>query len=262
MRPLGSMVVSMAFAFVLPAFAAAPEVRYANERLTVHAEAAPLPDVLRAVGKASGAEVRGEPAAAEPLTLTLDDVPLKDALTRILGDQSFTLTYAEDGHLRSIDLRGGPSTATPKAPTEPPAEPAGWPPTEAVRIATEKVDQWTRSDTRYPITGRLADALKTKEATFSQIAEAAVTDPDSRVRAQGLRTGLRLLEGEREIRDDFVQMIDSVDDAFLVNYVRFFMKDNASEIVAAFGRTATTAALKTRAQSVLQTLKTTPPPAP
>ncbi len=241
-----------------PKPAPAPEVRFANEKLTVRADAAPLPDVLAAVGRATGAEVRGEPAPAPPVTLTLEDVPLKEALTRILGDQSFTLTYTEQGGLRLIDLRGGPQAPLARAPLVEPST-SGLP-DSLDRSAADVVAAWMASDTRHPINGRLAETLGTKDATVSQIVDAALSDDNPRVRSQALRTALGLLEGDREVRDAFVKLLDSVDDEFLVRYVQLSMKDNATEIVSGIARQATTQTLRVRTQRVLQALRTTPPP--
>jgi hypothetical protein len=241
-----------------PATPSAPEVRFANEKLTVRADAAPLADVLAAVGRATGAEVRGEPAPAPPVTLKLDDVPVKEALTRILGDQSFTLTYTEHGGLRLIDLRGGPQAPIARKPLEE-ASSSGLP-DSLDRSAADIVAAWVASDTRHPITGRLADKLGTKDATVSQIVDAALSDDDPRVRSQALRAALNLLEGDREVRDAFVKLLDSVDDEFLVRYVQLSMKDNAKEIVSGIARQASTQTLRVRTQHVLEALRTTPPP--
>jgi hypothetical protein len=81
-----------AVALALPVSAAKPpQVEYRNDRLTVHAEAAPVADILNEIKSQSGAEVRGEPPAAAPLTIDLEAVPLREALERPIGQQSFTL---------------------------------------------------------------------------------------------------------------------------------------------------------------------------
>jgi hypothetical protein len=245
----------------VPAARPAPVVTYRDDRLSVQAEDIPLADLLRDVGRASGSVVRGEPAPAPPVSARFDGVPMQEALTRLLGEQSFTLTYDEGGKLKTIDLRGGPQAAKPRPAEPPPSTPAGWPPSEAVQKATETVDAWTRSEERYPISGRLAQHLKAKDATFAQLAETAVTAEDRRVRTHALRAALRVLEGETEVRNAFLDTLDSVDDAFLVNYCRFFMKDRAEEFLSTMARHARMRALRTRARAVEEALRTAPPPA-
>ncbi len=237
----------------------APTATYADGRLSVRATAAPLPDVLRAVGQATGAELRGRPADTPPVTVTVEGLPVKDALERILGTQSFALVVGDDGHVRAIELRGGPQTARPRQlPLQATAD--GWTPSDETVEAAVVVDQWVQSDARYPVSGRLADALGGPEATFSQIAEAALGNPDRAVRAQALRTSLRVLEANDEVRDAFVRMLGTLDDAFLGNYARLAMKENATELVAGMAARSSTPAVRSRAQSVLKELRATPTP--
>jgi hypothetical protein len=237
---------------------APPTATYANGLLSVRATAAPLPEVLSAIGRATGAELRGRPADAPPVTVRLEVLPVKDALERILGSQSFALVLGDDGRVRAIDLRGGPQTALPRKTSL--DAPEGWTPSQETVEAAVVVDQWAQRDTRYPVSGRLAEALGGTEATFSQITEAALANPDRAVRAQALRTSLRLLEGTEEVRDAFVRLLGTLDDAFLTNYARLAMKDNAMEIVAGMAQRSSAPAVRTRAQGVLRELHANPTP--
>jgi hypothetical protein len=253
--------VALALLLVLPPMAVGaepPAVRYDGGRLSVRASTTPLPDLLGAIGRATGAELRGKPAAAPPVTIVIDDVPVKEALERILGDQSFALVLAKDGRPQAIELRGGPQAAPAhKATLEPPA---GWTPSDATVEAAQIVDQWVQGDTRYPVSGRLADALGAREATFSQIVEVGIGDPDRAVRGQALRTSLHLLEANDQVRDAFVRMLGTLDDAFLTNYVRLSMKDNATEIMAGMASRASTPEMRARAQGLLRELRANPTP--
>src|SRR5207249_4501690 len=87
-----------------------PEIEYRNDRLTLHAHDTPITAILDEVKRQSGAEVRGAPAVTS-VTVDLDAVPLREALERLLGPRSFTLTYGEHGRLKAIELRGGPQAA-------------------------------------------------------------------------------------------------------------------------------------------------------
>ncbi len=68
---------------------------------------APLTAVLEEIAHQSGAAIRGE-ASARGVSASFEDVPLPDALVRLLGEQNFTLRYDSDGKLRTIDLLGEP----------------------------------------------------------------------------------------------------------------------------------------------------------
>jgi hypothetical protein len=93
-----------------------PRVEYRDDRLTAHIEEAPLHEVLAAMGKATGAEVRGRPLDDRPVSVALDAVPLDDALHRLLGSQNFTLSYARDGRPKTVMLLGGPEEFLPSDP--------------------------------------------------------------------------------------------------------------------------------------------------
>jgi hypothetical protein len=86
-------------------------VAYDDGRLTLHAEKVPLADVVREIGRQSGAEIVGEVRKPREVTRQFDRVPLFDALVRLLGEQNFTLRYGSEGKLRTISLLGEPLAA-------------------------------------------------------------------------------------------------------------------------------------------------------
>ncbi len=77
-------------------------VAYDDGRLTLHAEKVPLADVVREIGRQSGAEIVGKVRKPREVTRQFDEVPLFDALVRLLGEQNFTLRYGSEGKLRTI----------------------------------------------------------------------------------------------------------------------------------------------------------------
>src|SRR3989442_412192 len=83
-------------------------VAYDDDRLTVHAEGVPLTDVVREIGRQSGADIVGAVRKPRDVRQDVDRVPLVDALVRLLGEQNFTLRYGPEGKLRTIDLLGEP----------------------------------------------------------------------------------------------------------------------------------------------------------
>jgi len=92
----------------------APAVRYEGDRLTVTSDTASGSDVLDAVRRETGADIRGGDVETAPVHQRFEQVPLRDALERYLGWPNFVLHYAE-GRLRSIDLlRSAPEQ--PRAP--------------------------------------------------------------------------------------------------------------------------------------------------
>ena len=96
-----------------------PIVTYRSDQLSVRLEKVPLEDVLAELGRVSGAEIQGAPREPRDITAQFDDVPLPEALFRLIGDQNFMLTYGEGDRLRTIELFGGPQIARGRAGRQP-----------------------------------------------------------------------------------------------------------------------------------------------
>src|SRR5437870_13199958 len=86
-------------------------VAYDADRLTVHAKRVPLANVVREIGRQSGAEIVGAVRKPRAVRRDFDRVPLVDALARLLGAQNFTLRYGPEGRLRALALIGEPLAA-------------------------------------------------------------------------------------------------------------------------------------------------------
>ena len=83
-------------------------IAYDADRVTVHAKRAPLADVVREIGRQSGAEIVGDVRKPRDVSQDFERVPLVDALARLLREQNFTVRYGPEGKLRAIDLLGEP----------------------------------------------------------------------------------------------------------------------------------------------------------
>jgi hypothetical protein len=102
------------------AVAGTPVVQYEAHRLTIQSERAPLGDVLDAVARATGIEIVGEPLDAREVSIRIVDVPLLEALDRLIGSQNFVVRYGADGEPERLELLGGPEK--PPAPKRPASE--------------------------------------------------------------------------------------------------------------------------------------------
>jgi hypothetical protein len=71
-------------------------VRFADGRLSVAATDAALDDVLAKVTAAIGAHVKGTLRTSNRVSITFEEVPIEDALRRLLGEQPFSLRYQGD----------------------------------------------------------------------------------------------------------------------------------------------------------------------
>ena len=100
-------------------------IRYEGGRLTVRVTDMPLDRLLAEIAAVTHATVRGT-VEPRPVAIDFSDASLADGLTRIFGAESFMLTYASDGTIRTIEMlgKGVPAPPIPSAATDPVAPPA------------------------------------------------------------------------------------------------------------------------------------------
>lgn len=95
-------------------------------RLSAHVVGAPLAAVLARIATLSGASVTGVDASEPTLaTATFNELPLEDALDRLLQGRNHYVVQARNGHLRRIVILGGgsavitPAVTADRAPATP-----------------------------------------------------------------------------------------------------------------------------------------------
>ena len=188
-------------------------VSYQNDRLSVRLVEAPLEEVLANLGQASGADVLGTLQQPRDVTAEFDDVPLAEALERLLGDQNFVLAYGRGDRLRAIKLLGGPLAPIKVAVTSPPV-PEVAPPKSDVPQPRDPGGAVAMLDGHpaVPISGRLAQALGTDAASFRQLFDAAAHNEDAAVRAEAMRAFMRALDAEPDFRELMLRALNTLDD--------------------------------------------------
>jgi hypothetical protein len=237
--------------------AAQPAIAVRKGTLTATLERVPVATVIATLVEQTGAELRGEVLTPHDVTVELHDVPLDEALERILGDQSFTLTYDADGRLKRIVL-GGEAVRTPTAKPGAPVTaggPAPWPPNKEVADAARRVAEFIQSDPTVPVRGRLAKALGTETSTFKQVVTAAIKHEDARVRAEARRATVKSLVADPELRVAVVTTIDSIPDDALVKALRSAAGADATLLANAFARHGRSPVLSRRMQRLISQLR-------
>ena len=229
------------------ATATAPDVRYRAGRVTVHVHDTPLATVLDTIARDAGATVRGD-VPSRDVSADLDDVPLDDVLARLLGKDSFALTYAPDGGLRTIELLavGKPAPAWPPPGVD---ASAGVAPERQAEVMGRRVD----------VGARLATALGTRRPTAGELIHAALREKDDRARADAQRRVLAAFEADHELEDVFTRTLAAIDDHTLASIFRDWSGTRAREFVAALATRAHSPELRTKAGAVLQQLDSAPP---
>jgi hypothetical protein len=225
-------------------------VEYRDDRLSVHLQKVPLDDVLSELARISGAQIRGELRDPHEVTAEFRDVPLSDALHRLLGNQNFALVYGRSGELRAVRLLGGPQTAAPKSP----AVASLLPTTTTLPPSPGNLLALFARHAPLPVSGRLAEAFGSNTATFEQLLNASLHNDDPAVRAEGLRVFIGGVEGDAELKNAVLGSLGTMDDQQLTALVQSIAGDHASEFVAGVVTRTRDGSLRTRGSIILERL--------
>lgn len=237
----------------------APTIRYRDDRLSVRLDKVPLEDVLDEIARATGAEVRGAPREVHDVTATFDDVPMPEALHRLLGDQNFMLRYAEPDRLRTIQLFGGVQQATEAGEKSPAAGSArGRSPAAGSSMPQSLVAAVSALERHPPVkvSGSLASAIGSDSATFRQLFDAAMHQGNAEVRNEAFKVSLNAFETEPELRATVLTALTGTDEAALGQVLRGVAGPRAEEFANQIASEAQTVELRTKALSVLRRLRT------
>ena len=233
-------------------------VQYQKDALTVRVTHVPVDEVLTQLGQQSGAEIRGEVRDRHEVTAEFEDVPLPEALHRLLGEQNFALIYGDGGRLKAVRLLGGPLAAPAPAaaapPTAPPAasSPASLPALTGLFEARPPV----------PIQGRLSEVLGSPLATFPQLGDVALHSDDVLLRTEAIRVALQAIEADPEFKAAVISGVTSINNADLASLIRGIAGAHSDELVLRVITLARATELRAKASSVLQELRTQPAAAP
>ena len=231
-----------------------PRVEYRNDRLSVHAEGAPLQSILDEIQKQSGAELRGAAPADATVNMDVDAVPLREALERLLGAQSFTLTYGDGGRLKTLELRGGPTEA-------PAAKPEGPKPVNphSRKAMWDGLARVFNDPQPIPVSGRLAEVAGGDKASWEKLFRTAGQNDDRDVRRQVWRAGMRAIEADQNMRNALVTAVGVMDDGELTDFARALAAqtpDGAEDLAKVVARESRIPEVRDRARTILRRLRT------
>jgi HEAT repeat protein len=82
------------------------EVRVDNGRLSVRLQDAPLGDLLRIIGQQAGLTVTLRGDFSRPVTLSFENVPMEEAIRRLVRGDSVAFSYADAANPRQAALSG------------------------------------------------------------------------------------------------------------------------------------------------------------
>ena len=232
-------------------------VQYAKDALTVRVTRVPVDEILGQLGKQSGAEIRGEVRDRHEITAEFEDVPLPEALHRLLGEQNFALIYGDGGRLKTVRLLGGPLAPPPPSAAPPTASSVPSPPASLPALVG-----LFEAHAPVPVQGRLSQALGTDTATFSQLGDMALHHDDVLVRTEAVRVGLQVIEAEPEFRSAVISGVTGMGNGDLSTFVRGLAGPRADELVLRVITLARATELRAKASAVLQDMRAQPGAAP
>ena len=249
-RRVAALIVAGGMVFAGAGRAATTTVRCDAGRLTLHAAKTPIGAVLSDVARACGATIRGTPVQRD-VSADLDDVPVDEALVRLLGKDNVALTYGADGRLRTIALLGAARA------------PSAWPPLASVpsseaNASVEHVQEVMNRPVE--VTGRLAAALGTRRPTAGQVVLAALQQPSGKVRSEAQHRALAAFDSDPEIEDVFARTLLAVDDATLARMMRDWRGDHGEGFLAKLAERARSPELRAKAAAVVEQLRAVGPP--
>src|SRR5262245_4970599 len=215
-----------------------------GDKLTVKVNAVPLDDVLKDVVAPSNGEVRGSVKQPHDVTIDFEDVPLRDGLARLLGDENFVLTYREDGTLRAVTLLGGAQDESSGARIVSKQAQPGQPSVPLGELLQRAVP--------VPPGRRLALFLGQPNATLQQLLDISLRQDDAALRVEAMRAGLGAIDTQADLKAMVVKSLSDVDDHTLENVLRSLAQDRTRELVSQMATISRTPEIRTRTTQLLQ----------
>lgn len=237
-------------------------IRYENSRLTVNLGGTLLSEVLVEVGRQSGVLVTLSGFTDRPISDRFRDVPLEDALRRLLANENFTVLYAQDrgvnGRVSGARLKElhvyGSGGATAISRTDP--GPASTDGADAGQGGAPggMMEQFSGFLQRHqaveiPEGSALAAALNTDRPPFTQLLSAAMKNEDPALRADAAEAIAQVFDGDPESPELVGGSSENVE--AIASAIHTSGGANAAEFLRNMGRHLKTPALRLKANQIL-----------
>jgi hypothetical protein len=236
-------------------------IRYENGRLTVNLGGALLSEVLVEVGRQSGVLVTLSGFTDRPVSDRFQDVPLEDALRRLLANENFTVTYAQergmDGRvtgprLKELHVYGSGGAAAISRADPGPAAPDGagtGQPAPGGMMEQFSGFLQRHQAVEIPQGSALAVALNTDRPPFTQLLSAAMKNQDPALRADAAEAIAHVFDGDPESPEIVGGSPENVE--AIASAVHTSGGENAEEFLRNMGRHLKTPALRLKANQIL-----------
>jgi len=219
-----------------PATDADAGLQFEHGRLSARLERVPLDQVLTALKRETGMTVTGVPRDWRQVTKQFDDLPLPEAVDRLVGEQNFVLWYDREGRPKRLELLGVPQPA-------PTHDPSATPNTAAVLTVLARHGAVN-------VAGELAKAVGgARQATLPQLLF-AMRKPEPSVRAQAQNLVLDAIERDPAL----LATLRSADVDQLARLLRGLAGDQSEAFVSFLSTRSTDPALRAKAAQVVRQL--------
>lgn len=248
---MGGGVASAAPDTAVPAADRAHVVRYRDDKLTVDLHDTSIATAMAEVARESGAELVGTPREERRLTIAFEEVPLNEALERLVGAQNFTLKYDDAGKLKAIELRGGQEARDAGRTGQPAPDPT----TAAKQYAFFKA-----FDRNEPVelTGDLRQKLHQDRVAWDTLGNVALAAPDPRIRQAAMRALLQALDRDPEMKAAVRDSLSAMTTEELAAFARARAYHMAEGLVRDVLRESSDPDVRSRARDVLRELHNNP----
>ena len=234
------LAVSLTLGTARVAAGAASEIVLEADRVTIRCNGVAPSELIAQLARAAGAELYGKVEAATALHCDLVAASLHDALTRLLVDQPFTLTYTASGGVRAIHVLATP----PSLPSLEARLPLGLPGLRLLR------------DQLVPVApGPVATALRVQHLTLERLLVTAMRHPDPDVRADAVRVGIAALDAAPPLMRDLLTVLVRDNERLLSKSLQNFAQENVREVVVLAAAFTQTGALRQRAAGILREVR-------
>lgn len=221
-----------------------PAVTFRDGRLSVDATDVPTMTLLARIADVTGATVSGTVTEPAAVTISFRDVPVRQAIDRIVGDTNFTLRYGADGTLRRISLRG----RSLPPPTRGRAKPRHG------RILFQRA--WLKRPAE-KIPRSLAEALGAERLPLPRLLRSLRTLQDASLRREAVTTFVRSIERDPVLRRSWRAM----QPAEVASFMRQQAGPQAREAIQSLAAVTQSARMRAQAAAALPLVTTPKKPA-
>jgi len=232
----------------------APVIDYADGKLTLDVTKVPIALVLEQIANETGAELRGSPSEEREVSVHFEEVPLAQALARVLGTENFILIYGRDGEPSTLSLLGGP-TATPP-PGAAAANAAATAPSRAGLTASAALYSMIARHPPVQVSPTLAAKMGRGTVRLPQLLRTVSRENDQGVRAEAMGAFMQAVESDQAI----LKAMGDLDEEGFVTFIRRRAGRRGAELALFMAAQASNPQVRSKAATAARQLATEAPP--